>query len=125
MFYVIAGGVIFMFLWRGCITLLSKRYSEILIFAGICFSVYFLYLFPLWLPRRFSSRLQQYVPKLKSALERCPRLFSRALVLFLVPYLATWLTMRLVLPPIKRLCINKWGEQLAMSCFFTVPAYRL
>ena len=52
MFYVIAGGVIFMFLWRGCITLLSKRYSEILIFAGICFSVYFLYLFPLWLPRR-------------------------------------------------------------------------
>ena len=84
MFYVIAGGVIFMFLWRGCITLLSKRYSEILIFAGICFSVYFLYLFPLWLPRRFSSRLQQYVPKLKRALERCPRLFSRALVLFLV-----------------------------------------
>lgn len=105
MFYVIAGGVIFMFLWRGCITLLSKRYSEILIFAGICFSVYFLYLFPLWLPRRFSSRLQQYVPKLKRALERCPRLFSRALVLFLV------------IVSLGKLCrFNRYDDTLPKSC---------
>lgn len=38
--------------------------------------------------------------------DQVPHLSSPALVLFLVPYLATWLTMRLVLLPIKRLCIN-------------------
>lgn len=84
MFYSILFGVGFMIAWRTCVHLLSKRYSEILIYAGIGFTAYFLYVFPPWLFCRCRPFLQRRYPKIERTMRCRLRLISRALVLILI-----------------------------------------
>ena len=73
-----------MIAWRTCVHLLSKRYSEILIYAGIGFTAYFLYVFPSWLICRYRHFLQRRYPKIEQTMRCYPRLISRVLILILV-----------------------------------------
>ena len=84
MFYSVLFGVGFMIAWRTCVHLLSKRYSEILIYAGIGFSAYFLYVFPPWLFCRCRPFLQRRYPKIEQTMRCRPRLISRVLILILI-----------------------------------------
>ena len=84
MFYSVLFGVGFMIAWRACVHLLSKRYSEILIYAGIGFTAYFLYVFPSWLICRYRHFLQRRYPKIEQTMRCYPRLISRVLILILV-----------------------------------------
>lgn len=84
MFYSVLLGVGFMITWRVCVHLLSKRYSEILIYAGIGFCAYFLYVFPPWLFCRCRPFLQRHYPKIAQTMRCYPRLIGRILVLILI-----------------------------------------
>lgn len=83
-FYAVLIGVGFMLVWRSCLHLLSKRYSEILIYVGIGFSGYFLLLFPAWFACRFRPLLQRYCPKAEQVMRRFPRLIGRVLIFVLI-----------------------------------------
>ena len=53
MFYAVLLGTVWLLAWRCFVTLLSKRYSDILLYVGIGFTAAFLYHFPPWLCCRF------------------------------------------------------------------------
>lgn len=81
-FFLVAFGV--MLTWRYVVNLVSKRYSEILIYAGICMTAYFLALFPSWISCRFHPFLQRHFRRMDQMLHQYPRLVSRVLILILV-----------------------------------------
>ena len=83
-FYSVLICIVFMIAWRICINLLSKRYSEILIYAGIGFTVYFLYVFPPWIFYRCRPFLQRRYPKIEQIMRCYPRLISRVLIFILI-----------------------------------------
>ena len=80
-FFLVAFGV--MLTWRYVVNLVSKRYSEILIYAGICMTAYFLALFPSWISCRFHPFLQRHFRRMDQMLHQYPRLVSRVLILIL------------------------------------------
>ncbi len=80
-FYFLAASLIFMLAWRVSIETLSKRYSAVLIYAGVCFSVYFIYSVLPYLAlcfRRFFRKEAAFV------LRRYSRLARRVILLVLV-----------------------------------------
>ncbi len=77
-FYPVAGGLLFMFCWRACVQLLSKRYSEIFIYPAVMFAVCFLAVLPLYLFCKFRTFSRTAI------FRSYPRLICRVLVLILI-----------------------------------------
>lgn len=104
LFYAVLGGTVWLFAWRCTVTLLSKRYSDILLYVGIGFTAAFLYHFPPWLFCRFRPLLRRW-PAGERLLRGNLRTLSR-LMLFIVLGISLG----------KYFCYNRYHAALPNLC---------
>ncbi len=104
-FYVVLLGVGFMIAWRCCIHMLSKRYFEILIYAGVGLSAYGLCVFPSWVSCLCGIFLRRRCPAAVRAMRRYRRLTGRVMVFALVAACCG-----------KMGCYNRYDDTLPRGC---------
>lgn len=104
MFYAVLLGSLWLFAWRCSITLLSKRYSDILLYVGIGFTAAFLYHFPPWFYCRFRPLLRRW-PAGERLLRDNLRTLSRLMLLIVLGISLG-----------KYFCYNRYHAALPMLC---------